>query len=153
MGFVLGVLVAVAGVYLAGLAYLWATQRSHVFHPGPGPLDLTGSSVAPFMREITVTSPDGLTLTAWYARAKPGRRTIAYFHGNAGTLADRQDRVLPYLKRGFGVLLIGYRGYGGNPGLPTEPGLYDDARAHLDWLARHDVGNDDVALYGESLGA
>ncbi len=34
VGSVLGVLVAVAAVYLAALGYLWATQRSHVFHPG-----------------------------------------------------------------------------------------------------------------------
>lgn len=153
MGFGFGVLIAVGVVYLALLALLWATQRNHVFHPRPGPLDLAGSSVAPYMRAVAITNADGSTLTAWYAQAKPGRRTIAYFHGNAGTLADRDERVLPYLQPGFGVLLVGYRGYGGNPGEPTELGLYDDARAHLDWLAQQGVESDGLVLYGESLGA
>jgi fermentation-respiration switch protein FrsA (DUF1100 family) len=150
---VLGFVAAVAAIYLALLAYLWATQRSHVFRPGIGPLDLAGSMVALHMREERVGTSVGLTVTAWHAPAKSGHRTIVYFHGNAGTLADRQERVLAYLEHGLGVLLVGYRGYGGNPGLPTERGLYEDGRAHLDWLARRGIAGDEIALYGESLGA
>lgn len=153
VGSVLGVLVAVAAVYLAALGYLWATQRSHVFHPGVGPLDLINSTVASYMRDETIRTADGLALTSWYAPAKPGHRTIVYFHGNAGTLGDRHERVLAYLERGFGVLLVGYRGYGGNPGKPTEAGLYDDGRAHLDWLASQGLLPHDLVLYGESLGS
>lgn len=153
VGSVLSALIAVAVLYLAILAYLWATQRSHVFHPGAGPLDLADSVVASSMREVAVAGADGLTLKAWYAEPGPGRRTIVYFHGNAGTLADRDERVPPYLQRGYGILLVGYRGYGGNPGEPTEDGLYADGRAHLDWLARQGVAEDTIVLYGESLGA
>jgi fermentation-respiration switch protein FrsA (DUF1100 family) len=153
VGSVLGALIAVAILYLAILAYLWATQRSHVFHPGAGPLDVADSAVASYMREVAIAGADGLTLKAWYAEPKPGRRIIVYFHGNAGTLADRDERVLPYLQRGYGILLVGYRGYGGNPGEPTEDGLYADGRAHLDWLARQGVAEDAIVLYGESLGA
>lgn len=153
VGSVLGVLVAAAAVYVTALGYLWATQRSNVFRPGGGPLDLITSTVASHMREETIRSTDGLALMSWYAPARPGQRTIVYFHGNAGTLGDRHDRVLGYLERGFGVLLVGYRGYGGNPGDPTEAGLYDDGRAHLDWLAAQGLGPDDLVLYGESLGA
>jgi uncharacterized protein len=153
VGFVLGLVVAAAAIYIAILGYLWATQRSFVFRPGLGPLNLADSVVASHMRAVAVASPDGLTLTAWYAPAKPGRRTIVYFHGNAGTLADRHERVLAYLLHGFGVLLVGYRGYGGNPGSPTELGLYGDARGHLDWLAQQGVASEEVVLYGESLGS
>ena len=153
MGSVLGVLVAVAAVYVAALGYLWATQRSHVFRPGIGPLDLINSTVASYMTEETIRTPDGLVLTAWYAPARPGRRTIVYIHGNAGHLGDRHERVQPYLERGFGMLLVGYRGYGGNPGQPTETGLYQDGRAHLDWLKSQGVRDDELVLYGESLGS
>jgi fermentation-respiration switch protein FrsA (DUF1100 family) len=37
--------------------------------------------------------------------------------------------------------------------MPTETGLYADGRAHLDWLAGQGVREDEVVLYGESLGA
>ena len=153
MGSVLWFVVGAAAIYLAALVYLWATQRSHVFRPGRGPLDLINSTVAAHMREVTIHTADGLALTAWYAPAKPGGRTIVYFHGNAGTLGDRHERVPPYLERGYGLLLVGYRGYGGNPGEPTEAGLYEDGRAHLDWLAAQGLRPDDLVLYGESLGA
>jgi uncharacterized protein len=153
VGSVLGVLVAVAAVYVAALGYLWATQRSHVFRPGIGPLDLINSTVASYMQDVTIHTSDGLALTAWYAPARPGQRTILYIHGNAGHLGDRHDRVQPYLERGFGMLLVGYRGYGGNLGAPTETGLYEDGRAHLNWLAQQGVKDDALVLYGESLGA
>jgi fermentation-respiration switch protein FrsA (DUF1100 family) len=153
VGFVLGVLVTAGAIYLAVLGYLWTNQRSFVFRPGIGPLDLINSTVASYMREETIRTSDGLVLTAWYAPAQPGERTIVYVHGNAGTLGDRHERVQRYLERGFGILLVGYRGYGGNPGAPTEAGLYDDARAHLDWLTAQGVRAEELVLYGESLGA
>jgi fermentation-respiration switch protein FrsA (DUF1100 family) len=153
MGFVLGLIGAVAVVYVLLLAFLWATQRSHVFRPGVEQPDLAGSAVAALMRDVSIQGAGGLTLRAWYASAQPGRPTILYFHGNAGTLGGRDERVLPYLRRGYGVLLAGYRGYGGNPGFPTEAGLYADGRAHLDWLASQGVPADEMVLYGESLGA
>ena len=153
LGPVLSIIIVAGIIYLAALGFLWTTQRSHIFRPGIGPLDLINSTVASFMREETIRTSDGLALTTWYAPAKEGQRTIVYIHGNAGTLGDRHGRVLPYLQRGFGLLLVGYRGYGGNPGEPTEAGLYEDGRAHLNWLAQQGVKDDEVVLYGESLGA
>jgi fermentation-respiration switch protein FrsA (DUF1100 family) len=153
MAFALGVVTAVAAVYLLLLAYLWATQRGHVFRPGDERPDLAGSAVAALMQETDIPGSDDLAMRAWYARARPGMPTILYLHGNAGTLGGRAERVLPYLQRGYGVLLAAYRGYGGNPGTPTELGLYADARAHFDWLLGQGVPAGRVVLYGESLGA
>ena len=153
MGFVLGLIGAVAVVYVVLLAHLWATQRSHVFRPTDERPDLPASAVADLMQDASIPGEGGLLLGAWYAPAQPGRPTILYLHGNAGTLGGRDERVLPYLQRGYGMLLVGYRGYGGNPGVPTEIGLYADGHAHLDWLASQGVPADRIVLYGESLGA
>jgi uncharacterized protein len=52
------------------------------------------------------------------------------------------------------VLLFDYRGYGGNPGSPSEKGLAADARAALAWLvAQPEVDQDNIVYFGESLGA
>jgi fermentation-respiration switch protein FrsA (DUF1100 family) len=57
-------------------------------------------------------------------------------------------------RRGFSVLLTDYRGFGGNPGRPTESGLALDARAALAYLrTRDDVQSDRILYFGESLGA
>ncbi len=153
MGFVLGLIGALAVLYVLILAYLWTAQRNFVFHPGAERPDLAGSAVATLMRDVTVPSEGGLALGAWYAPARPGKPTILYFHGNAGSLGGRDERVLPYLQRGYGILLVGYRGYGANPGAPTEAGLYADGRAHFDWLTAQGIPADQIVLYGESLGA
>jgi fermentation-respiration switch protein FrsA (DUF1100 family) len=48
------------------------------------------------------------------------------------------------------VMLFDYRGYGGNPGQPSEDGLAADAHAARTWLASR-IGR--IAYLGESLGA
>jgi uncharacterized protein len=52
------------------------------------------------------------------------------------------------------VLLFDYRGYGGNPGAPTETGLAEDARAARAYAAtRRDAPSGPIVYFGESLGA
>jgi hypothetical protein len=64
----------------------------------------------------------------------------------------RVDKLRRYVEAGHGVLLVEYRGYGGNPGSPSESGLYLDGRAAIDFLAARGVAPDRIVLYGESLG-
>jgi pimeloyl-ACP methyl ester carboxylesterase len=48
---------------------------------------------------------------------------------------------------------MSYRGYGGNPGQPSEEGLYNDARAAIEFLAAEGIRPENVIYYGESLGS
>ena len=47
----------------------------------------------------------------------------------------RVDLAAALNRMGLSVLLFDYRGYGGNPGRPSEDGLAADARAAQAWLA------------------
>ncbi|NNC59098.1 MAG: alpha/beta fold hydrolase [Erythrobacter sp.] len=102
---------------------------------------------------IRYPTEDGLTLRAGYRPAARGMPTIVYFHGNG---ADWQssvvatDRLVP---EGYGALTAEYRGYAGNPGKPSEQGLYADGRAALAWLKEQGIGSQDVVLIGNSIGA
>jgi pimeloyl-ACP methyl ester carboxylesterase len=51
------------------------------------------------------------------------------------------------------VLLMDYRGYGGNPGSPSETGLARDAMAAAEALDGLGYPADRTILFGESLGA
>jgi pimeloyl-ACP methyl ester carboxylesterase len=51
------------------------------------------------------------------------------------------------------VLLFDYRGYGGNPGHPSEEGLALDVRAAHRFLVDQGVAEDRLLYFGESLGA
>lgn len=150
IGAVLG---GAAGVYLICLLGLFVVQRSIVFHPPADRADLAAAGAAGLLQEVDIRSTGGLALISWWAPPKrPDGRTIIYFHGNAGHRGDRVPRVLPYLAEGYGILLVGYRGYGGNPGKPTEQGFYADARANLAFLKAQGVTPDRTILFGESLG-
>jgi len=49
-------------------------------------------------------------------------------------------------------LIIAWRGFSGNEGKPTEQGLYQDANSAMEWLKSKGVKEEQLILYGESLG-
>lgn len=145
-------LIAVAvGVYSALVGAMYLFQRELIYHPSQW-LPEPAESGLPEMRPVRLNTEDGLRLTSWYRPAARGLPTIVFFQGNGGNIAGRGFKVRPYLDAGFGLLLTGYRGYGGNPGTPNEQGLYADGRAGLRFLGGEGVVPALWVLYGESLG-
>ena len=53
----------------------------------------------------------------------------------------------------YGLLLATYRGYDGNPGRPSEAGLYADARGAMAWLSERGVPPSGTVVAGNSLGS
>jgi uncharacterized protein len=105
------------------------------------------------MQEISLHTADNLRLNAWYKPATSQQPTLLYLPGNAGHIGFRMPLARQFLAAGFGVLLLEYRGYGGNKGRPTEQGLYNDGRAAMQFLQQQGVHASHLALYGESLGS
>ena len=97
-------------------------------------------------------TPDGARLVAWYGKAKPGQPTLLYFHGNAGSLAVRAERIRRFMDEGWGVYMMTYRGYGGSTGSPSETANVADARLAYGALVQEGVDPASIILYGESLG-
>ncbi len=148
----LRVAVAAIAIYALLVAAMYLFQRRFMYFPGttvPSPVRAGLEDMA----EIRLDTADGLSLLSWYkpAAATDGI-TLVYCHGNAGNIGDRGDKARPFLDAGHGLLLVGYRGYGGNPGRPDEDGLYADGRAALAFLADRGVADGRIVLYGESLG-
>ena len=152
MNTVLYLVLGGALVYAALLGWLYVSQRSMTYFPGPDmgrPADAGLGDMAP----VTLTTEDGLALTAWYKAPVSDGRVLVLFHGNAGTIANREGKARPYLDAGLGVLLVEYRGYGGNRGTPSEQGLYADAAAALKFLEGEGIAPARWVLYGASIGA
>jgi uncharacterized protein len=145
-------LAAIAAAYVFVVGILYAFQRNLLFLP-TSHVGSPAAVGAGDMREVTLATADGLALRSWYKPAQDGRPTMIYFHGNGGNISARAKRVRPYLNAGLGVLLVGYRGYGGNDGTPSEEGFYEDARAAMRFIEDQGVPPDRVVLYGESLGS
>lgn len=140
--------VLVVVVLVVGLAYLF--QRRLIYLPSIGPVPDV-ANVIPGGRQVTYRTEDGLTLTGWYAPG-PGS-TVMVLPGNAGDRSARLPLAVALRAREHGVLLVDYRGYGGNPGDPTEDGLIADARAARAYLLGQGVAQDRLVYLGESLGA
>ena len=105
------------------------------------------------MMSVVVNTSDKLKLVSWFcAPTDPSKPVILFFMGDTGGLADRVSDFKPYFDRGYGIFLLGYRGFGGNPGKPSEKGLYRDARGAIAWLGEHGYKHSDIVLYGHSLG-
>ncbi|MDF5755300.1 alpha/beta fold hydrolase [Spongiactinospora sp. TRM90649] len=140
------VLVAVLVVVLA-----WVFQRRLIYLPDRSAVP-SAATVLPGGRDVTFTTADGLRLHAWeFPPAGPSRGVaVLVAGGNGGNRAGRAPLARALTADGMSVLLMDYRGYGGNPGEPTEEGLALDAKAARDHLARPGRS---LIYFGESLGA
>ncbi|HEY7669137.1 MAG TPA: alpha/beta hydrolase [Hyphomicrobium sp.] len=136
-------LIAVAA-FIAQRKLMYFPDRTRVL---PASFALSG------VEERVLKTPDGARLIAWYGRAEPGRPTLLYFHGNAGNLASRSERVRKYLNRGIGVFMLSYRGYSGSTGAPSERNNVADAKLAYNVLIAEGIAAGDIILYGESLGS
>jgi hypothetical protein len=144
-GIGLGLMLGYAGV-LGALYY----AQSSMIYPAPG----LGATVPSGYRTIKYVTADGLELAALYRPPALGKRVVVFFHGNGDSWDGAAAANRLPAEAGYGVLLVEYRGYGSNPGKPSEAGLYADGRAALGWL-RSDQGiaPDQIVLVGNSLGS
>ena len=125
-------------------------QDRLIYFPGPNP----GPAPVPW-EEHGVQTNDGLELSVW-VRVDDGavdRPLVIVFPGNAGNRAGRASLGNELAKAGYGVVLGEYRGYGGNPGEPSEDGLISDAVAITRFARGLGFGDAGVVYFGESLGA
>jgi uncharacterized protein len=140
------------GAYATMVGGLFLFQRQLLYFPDRTRPELAGlASIG--VREVKLSTDDGLSLLSWYLPARAGRPVITYFHGNGGHIGYRAERLLRFAHEGYGVLMVEYRGYGSNPGTPTETGFYADGRAALAFLQHEGITPNRLVLYGESLGS
>jgi uncharacterized protein len=150
---VVGVSVLLAMV-LVVIALAWLFQRRLIYLAEPGRVP-AGATILPAGQDVALDTADGLRLGGWFVPATgKSQATVLVLGGNAGNRAARAPLAAELSRAGLSVLLLDYRGYGGNPGSPTERGLLADARAARAYLAeRGDVDPARLVYFGESLGA
>ena len=153
-------LIAVLAVLVLGYAglcaYIYAVQDKLMYpggttdiHPLPPPANV---GLGDF-RGVTLATPDGEHLMAWWLPPQPGQGVVLYLHGNGSNGSDprRLVRFHDLQDAGFGVLALEYRGFSGSTGHPSEPGLIIDGLTGYDYIAKEAPGAR-IALFGDSLG-
>ncbi|HXH80272.1 alpha/beta hydrolase [Nocardioides sp.] len=145
--------VLVIGVVPVGM--LWALQRQLIYFPDARPVPPAAYAIEG-ARDVTLRTADGLELNAWFIPAAGTEDTamaVLVAPGNGGNRAGRARFAEELSSRGMAVLLMDYRGYGGNPGTPSEEGLAADADAAVDALAEQGYPPHQTIYFGESLGS
>ena len=138
-------------VYLLVTLGLFIYQRSLLYHPVEN--NYYGDKLTVEVKKIQIPTQDNIKLLAWYHKKDIKKyKTILYLHGNAGSLENRIHKINHFNDMDINFLLLAWRGFSGNEGKPTEQGLYIDARSAVSWLINEGVKEENIIIYGESLG-
>lgn len=136
-------------IYLGLLLTLFLYQRDILYAPS-GKVGLVPKG----FQELYLKTDDGIKILSWYKKALKDQKTIIYFHGNGGNISGRSHKFVDFVKAGYGILAISYRGYPGSEGSPTQNGLVLDGKSAIDFLKKEQgLKENDIILYGESLGS
>jgi fermentation-respiration switch protein FrsA (DUF1100 family) len=103
--------------------------------------------------DIYFTTSDKVVLNGWFIPAQNAKGTVIFFHGNAGNISHRLEKISVFNRLGYNLFIFDYRGYGKSKGRPGEKGFYKDAEAAYRYLVKEqNVSADNIILYGESIG-
>ncbi len=144
-------LVGLLAIYIALTAFMFVMQRKLQYMPDPRLVE-PGETGLDGFASLRLDTPDGERLVAWQAMPQGGRPTIVYFQGNAQGLAARAERFRLFQQAGYGVLALGYRGFSGSSGQPSEQGLLTDGATAVEFLRANSIPPERLVYYGESLG-
>ncbi len=103
--------------------------------------------------KIEYKTADGNELYGVLVKPKAGKKLIVFYHGNSYNIAKFYYKLKPLIDKGYGAFIGEYRGFGNVKGEINQAGLEKDALAVIDKL--HDLGykNQQIVLYGMSLGS
>lgn len=129
--------------------------ESELFHPDQGHGSM--SELKAFNRvenhELFFDTVSGERLHGWIF-IQPGSEQIVLLHpGNAGDIAKHLPIIEMLLDSGVSVFIYEPRGFGMSAGSPSIKNICEDGEAAFDYLASKGYRNDQIVLYGESLGA
>jgi esterase/lipase len=136
--------------YTVAVAAVFIFKERLIFNPGKIYITPAQASAGVF-REVNIKTADGLNLVYWYAEGKKDLPAVLYMHGNSGVVGDFAEELLPYVTKGFSVLMVEYRGYGKNPGQMSEAGFIKDANAGYNFLKTQNFSK--IIYHGFSLGS
>ncbi|HUP42075.1 MAG TPA: alpha/beta hydrolase, partial [Thermoanaerobaculia bacterium] len=103
--------------------------------------------------DVWFRAADGVDLHGWWIGHPSAEGTLLYCHGSSGSIAQRVGVLRHLAELRLNLFAFDYRGYGRSGGVPSERGLYADARAAYDHLvAERGSAAGEILLFGHSLG-
>ena len=144
-------LASVALLYCLIIIYFIKNESKLLYHPPTEIMEIEQAGLAG-AEEIFLTTEDGVKIQAWYKEPKKGKAMIVYYRGNAMDLGWRAPRLKEFIKHGYGFIIPSWRGFGKSEGMMSKQGLYEDALAAMNYVKGKGYQDDNIFIYGESLG-
>lgn len=101
--------------------------------------------------DVWIEAGDARLHGVLFATQAPRRGVLVYFKGNAGNVGGSEAVAEQFLRLGFDVLSMDYRGFGKSRGPLSEGNLLSDAERWFDW-AQDAYPGEDVRVLGYSMG-
>ncbi len=140
-------------IFLGLFLYTKFLEKKTVFFPEKEIL-LYPEDVGLLYENVFIKTADGAKLNGWYIPYEKATYTVLFFHGNAGNISYRLDKMMVLRSLGFNIFMIDYRGFGLSQGKLTEKGLYLDAEAAYSYLRQvRGLKSENIIIYGSSLGS
>ena len=154
MNYFTTIVLALASFYVLLLTIVFFFQRNLLYHPSVDNYIKNNVKIElPEIEKVTISTDDKIDLVGWFYNNNLEKfKTILFFHGNAGSLENRIYKLKHYKDLNVNFLIIAWRGFSGNKGKPSEKGLYEDAKGAIKWLKNKGINEQNIILYGESLG-
>ena len=155
------VILFVLGFGYLAVALLFASRQDRLFFQPKRGLVATPADVDLAYEDLTLTTPDGVDLNAWWLPGivdppldAPGTPfTLLFLHGANTNMGDRVEALAFWHGLGFDILAVDYRGYGQSKGRPRENGLYIDVRTAWDYLnLDQGIRAEHILVGAESMG-
>ena len=151
MNYFIHILLIFVLIYFFILISTYIFQRNLLYHPTEN--NYSGDQILVSIEKVKINTQDSIELMSWYHNKNVNNyKTILFLHGNAGSLENRIHKINHFKDMNVNFLLVAWRGFSGNKGTPTEKGLYEDAESAVRWLKSKGVRENNIIVYGESLG-
>ncbi|MFH1768224.1 MAG: alpha/beta hydrolase [Candidatus Omnitrophota bacterium] len=146
------VIVYLIGFILLFKGYIKYIESKSIFFPSQE-IENTPSIFGLKYEDIFIPAPDGIKLNAWFIPSEGSKYTLLFFHGNAGNISTRLDKIQILNSINTNVFIVDYRGYGLSEGKSNEKNAYTDAEIAYDYLINErKLQPSNIIVYGESLG-
>ena len=150
------VLYSLVFIYIGLSLAIFFFQQRLVFlpHTPSRKIESTPKTIGLAFESLEIKTADQETLSAWFIPHPQAKKTVLFFHGNAGNISHRLDSIALFHRLEVNILIFDYRGYGQSTGKPSEAGSYQDALVAWSYLTEtRNILAPDIVLFGRSLGA
>ena len=144
-----------AALYLSASVCLYLYQDDLLYNPYDfePEISLAKEDGLSNLEKVEYKSLDDINLYAWMQKPhSKNKKMILFLHGNSYNLSKFYKRLIPLANSGYGIFMAEYRGFGGNKGEIRQDNLEKDSVAALKYLNSIGYKNEDIIVYGFSLG-